>query len=153
MTTDVDSDCGSTSGSYSADGSHFLVDAVYWEEVALKDRIALCNHTLFEPVAFNVFQFRYLSEDVRVDLTHRCLHRFRQGGWQRENDPLLTLATVVYLKNVDGIYPLGKEIVGIGDLKQGSFFTGPHELRTTALLDRFNCDRIHRGSMICSQNL
>jgi hypothetical protein len=129
-----------TNGSYAADGSHLQVDAVYWEEAARKDPVALCNHSFFEPVAPGVFQFRFLNEDVRVDLTQRCLRRFREGMWQIVDDPLLSLATVVYLKNVDGVYPLGRDIVGIADLKQGSFFAGPHELRTASLLKRFGDD-------------
>lgn len=139
MTTEFDSS-RSAPGSYAADGSHLEVDAVYWEEVARKDRIALCNHTLFEPVTPDGFQFRFLNEDVRVDLRHHCLRRFLEGIWRRENDPLLTLAAVVYLKNVNGVYPLGGDIVGVADLKQGSFFTGPHELRTASLLNRFGDD-------------
>ena len=116
------------------------MDAVYWEEVAGKDRTALCNHTFFEPVSANEFQFRFLNENIRVDLSHHCLRRYREGMWQLEDDPLLTLATVVYLNNVDGVYPLGRDIVGIADLKQGNFFAGPHELRTAALLKRFGGD-------------
>ena len=126
--------------SYAADGSHLKVDAVFWEKVAARDRTALCNHTFFEPVAADVFQFRFLNENVRVDLSNHCLLRCREGRWQREDDPLLTLATLVYLNNVDGVYPLGRDIVGIADLKQGSFFTGPHELRTASLLKRFGDD-------------
>jgi hypothetical protein len=128
------------SEAYAADGSHLKVDAAYWEEAAGKDRIVLCNQTLFETVAHDEFQFRFLDEDVRLDLHHHCLRRNRDGMWQREDDPLLTLATVVYLKNVDGVYPLGRDIVGISDLKQGGFFTGPHELRTASLLKRFGDD-------------
>ena len=129
-----------TSAAYASDGSHLEVDAVYWEDVSRKDRVALCNHTFFEPVNSDTFQFRFLNEDVRVDLAHQCLRRLREGIWQRENDPLLTLATVVYLKNVDAVYPMGRDIVGIADLKQGSFFAGPHELRTASLLERFGGD-------------
>jgi hypothetical protein len=125
---------------YAGDGSHLQIDAVYWEQAGRKDRVALCNHTFFEPVAPDTFQFRFLNEDVRVDLACQCLRRLREGVWQRENDPLLTLATVVYLKNVDAVYPLGRDIVGIADLKQGSFFAGPHELRTATMLERFGGD-------------
>lgn len=129
-----------TPGAYASDGSHLQVDAVFWKEIARRDRVVLCNYTFFEPVAPDEFQFRFLNEDVRVDLSRQCLRRYREGVWQRENDPLLTLATLVYLKNVDGIYPLGRDIVGTADLKQGSFFAGPHELRTATLLERFGGD-------------
>jgi Domain of unknown function (DUF3786) len=116
------------------------VDGDYWKAAAGRDRIALCNYTLFEPVAPEEIQFRFLNEDVRVDLSHRCLRRFREGQWQGEDDPLLTLATVIYLKNIDALYPLGRDIVGIADLREGSFFAGPHELQTASLLNRFGGD-------------
>lgn len=122
---------------YSGDGSHLDVDAVYWEEAARKDRIALCNHTFFDVVAADQLQFRFLNQDVRVDLSNRCLLRNRDGGWQMDDDPLLKLATVVYLKNVNAVYPLGQDMVGVKDLKEGHFFAGPHELRTGPLMERF----------------
>jgi Domain of unknown function (DUF3786) len=128
------------SGIYAADGSHLQIDAVYWQDVARRDRTALCNYTFFEPVARDLLQFRFLNEAVRVDLSNHSLLRRRQGVWRMDPDPLLTLATVVYLKNVRAVYPLGQDIVGVGDLKEGHFFAGPHELRTAALLSRFGND-------------
>ncbi len=122
---------------YSGDGSHLDVDAVYWTAVALRDRLDLCNYTFFEAASPDQLQFRFLNQDVRVDLSHRCLLRHREGGWQMDDDPLLKLATVVYLKNINAVYPLGQDIVGVKELKEGHFFTGPHELRTAPLLERF----------------
>jgi hypothetical protein len=125
---------------YSADGSHLGVDAFYWEQVARRDRIALCNYTFFEPVTPDQLQFRFLNEDLRVDLSNHCLLRFREGAWQVDADPLLTLSTVVYLKSINAVYPLGSDMVGVRDLKEGHFFAGPHELRTAPLLERFGHD-------------
>ena len=125
---------------YSGDGSHLDVDAVYWHDASARDRNALCNFTFFEPVAADQLQFRFLNQNVRVDLSNRCLLRCRQGVWCEDPDPLLTLATVVYLKNIRSVYPLGQDIVGVRDLKEGHFFTGPHELRTADLLSRFGND-------------
>jgi len=125
---------------YSGDGSHLDVDAVYWQEVARRDRVALCNYTFFEPRGPDQLQFRFLNDNVRVDLSSRCLLRCMEGGWQMRDDPLLTLATVVYLKNVHAVYPLGNDMVGVKDLKEGHFFAGPHELRTDPLVARFGSD-------------
>ncbi len=129
-----------TSKPYAGDGSHLNVDAVYWEQVARRDRIALCNNTFFELVGPDQLQFRFLNEDVRVDLSGRCLLRCREGDWHMNDDSLLTLATVVYLKNISAVYPLGNDMVGIKDLKEGHFFAGPHQLRTAPLLVRFGND-------------
>lgn len=125
---------------YAGDGSHLDVDAAYWDEVARRDRLALCNFTFFEPVAPDQLQFRFLSENVRVDLACRRLLRCSQSGWQADDDPLLTLAVIMYLKNTRAVYALGNDIVGIKDLKEGHFFAGPHALRTGRLVDRFGTD-------------
>ncbi|MCU0539046.1 MAG: DUF3786 domain-containing protein, partial [Desulfobacterales bacterium] len=51
--------------------------------------------------------------------------------------PLLELAVVLYLITVQDVYPLGRDIVGPNDLKEGHFFRGPHEFKTAPLIDRF----------------
>jgi hypothetical protein len=129
-----------TPKTYSGDGSHLDVDGIYWEDVARRDRVALCNYTFFEPMGPDQLQFRFLNEDVRVDLSDHCLLRNRQGVWQLDDDPLLMLAAVVYLRNINAVYPLGNDMVGVKDLKEGHFFAGPHELRTASLVERFGSD-------------
>ena len=53
---------------------------------------------------------------------------------------MLALATVIYLKNVQQIHPLGRDMVSAKALKEGHFFTGPHEFRIDPLLKRFGQD-------------
>lgn len=125
---------------YAANGSHLDVDRVYWDEVMARDRISLCNWTFFEPVDDDCLQFCFLNETVRIDLLRGCLLRPIEGAWTTSPDPLLTLATVMYLKNVQAVYPLGKDIVGIKELKEGHFFVGPHALRTGPLMKKFAND-------------
>jgi hypothetical protein len=126
---------------YAPDGSHLTVDGSYWEEVFKRDRTDLCNFTFFEEAAPDTLQFRFLNEMIRIDLTRRGLFREAANGqWKATDDPLLSLATVMYLKGIDGVYPMGRDIVGAKDLKEGHFFTGPHEFRTQPLLHRFADD-------------
>jgi len=125
---------------YAFDGSHLDVDAIYWREVAARDRLGLCNITFFDAVASDILQFHFLNEDVRIDLSQRCLLRPNESGWEKSDDPLLTLATVMYLKNIQSVYPMGTDIVGSRDLKEGHFFSGPHAFRTHTLLNRFQND-------------
>lgn len=75
-----------------------------------------------------------------VDLDTRCLKQNQRGRWHRLTDPLLELATVLYLSNVRELVPMGREIVGLKDLKEGHFFQGPHELNLDPLLNRFGDD-------------
>jgi hypothetical protein len=125
---------------YAPDGSHLEADRIYWHELSQKDITSLCNVTFFEAVEADRLQFQFLNETVRIDLRKRCLLRPTDDGWQVSDDPLLTLSTVMYLNNVERVYPMGKDIVGIKDLKEGHFFAGPHELRLDSLIERFGHD-------------
>lgn len=126
---------------YAPDGSHLEVAKEYWQAAAARPIIDVSNLTFFEPVGAGRFQFRFLNEDVRVDLNARCLLRPDATGlWAASKDPLLALATVIYLKNVRQVYPLGQDIVSAKELKEGHFFTGPHRFRIDPLLNRFGQD-------------
>ena len=125
---------------YAPDGSRVSTAAEYWDELQQKDITSLCNLTLFEPFASHQVLFRFLNEDVLVDIKNRCLKRRAEQQWAPTADPLLELATVLYLINVKDIYPVGKDIVGVKDLKEGHFFQGPHALRTEPLLRRYGND-------------
>jgi hypothetical protein len=81
--------------------------------------------------------FHFLNEEVLVDVAGRCLKRHAGRGWEKTQDPLLELVTVIYLNHVKKLYPLGSDIVGVKDLKEAHFFQGPHELRTDPLLQRY----------------
>lgn len=130
-----------TPPAYAPDGSHLLVDDMYWRAAGERDSVTLCNLTFFEPVGPGVLQFSFLNESLRIDFGARTLQRPGDDGeWQATNDPLLTLVTVIYLKNVQSVFPLGGDIVSAKELKEGHFFTGPHVFRTDPLLERYGRD-------------
>ena len=125
---------------FAPDGSRVSVAAEYWDELQQKETTALCNLTLFEPISPHQLRFRFLNEDILVDIKDRCLKRRAGQAWEPTADPLLELATVLYLINVKDIYPVGRDIVGVKDLKEGHFFQGPHVLKTEPLLRRYGND-------------
>lgn len=125
---------------YAPDGSHLEVDGLYWQAVAERDVTTLINFTFFDLAAPEILQFPFLNEEIRIDLAKRTLLRRQGTAWEMSDDPLLTLAAVVYLKNIAAIYPLGSDIVGVKDLKENHFFTGPHEFRLQPLIKRFEKD-------------
>ena len=125
---------------YAPDGSHLSVDPAYWQAVAQRDLLALCNFTFFESPQPGCLQFRFLNQTLQIDVKRHTLLHCEANQWLPCNDPLLELVTVLYLKNVQAVYPMGQDIVGIKDLKEGHFFTGPHELRIDPLLKRFGED-------------
>ena len=122
------------------DGSEAEVDPVYWDQVAQRNSTELANMTLFTPVSERQLTFKFLNEEIMVDLEAHCLKRKQGDTWTRTSDSLLELATVMYLINVDELVPVGREIVGIKDLKEGHFFQGPHELKLDPLLNRYGED-------------
>jgi hypothetical protein len=125
---------------YAPDGSRVTVAAEYWDQLQAKDVTSLCNLTLFNPISPGRLVFRFLGEDIMVDIEKRCLKRTGKSGWETTDDPLLELVTVMYLINVNDIHPIGRDIVGVKDLKEGHFFQGPHALKTDPLLKRFGHD-------------
>ena len=122
------------------DGSRVSVSEKYWNDLLNRDVTSLCNLTLFTPLSSSQILFPFLKEDVVVDLGKRCLMRLKENVWQKTDDPLLELVTVVYLINVSEIYPIGRDIVGVKDLKEGHFFRGPHVLKTDPLIERYGHD-------------
>ena len=125
---------------YAPDGSRVKVAPAYWDDLKQKDVTAMCNLTLFTPVSPDRVMFQFLNEEVMVDIENCCLKRKVNDKWAISDDPLLELVTVMYLINVTDIYPVGRDIVGVKDLKEGHFFQGPHALKTDPLLKRYGSD-------------
>jgi hypothetical protein len=122
---------------YAPDGSHLDVDAEYWNAAAGRDRTALCHLTFFELVDGGRMQFPFLGTPVQVDFESRCLRRKKEEAWLPTRDPLLEMVAVIYLASVRELLPMGKDIVGVKDLKEGHFFAGPHVLQLDPLVQRF----------------
>ena len=118
------------------DNTQTSVDPIYWDELQKKELNFLCNLTLFNPVSDDQLSFPFLNETILVDIKDRCLKRSGGKDWEKTDDPLLELVTVLYLTGVNDIYPLGKDIVGAKDLKEGHFFQGPHALKVDGLIQR-----------------
>jgi hypothetical protein len=125
---------------YAPDGSHVAVDPGYWQQLADADLSLLCNRTGFDLLPGGRLGFRFLEAEVQVDPGARCIRRLQAGNWVRAEDPLLELVTVLYLIRVKDIHPLGRDLVGPKDLKEGHFFQGPHALKIDPLLERYGED-------------
>lgn len=128
---------------YAPDGSHLEPAEEYWEAAGRRDAMTICNLTLFDRVGDGRFRFRFLDQPMEIDLTNRCLKQLydEENEGETVDDPLLTMVTVLYLKNVQQLFPIGQDIVGSKELKEGHFFSGPHEFRLAPLVHRFGEDR------------
>jgi hypothetical protein len=129
-----------TTKRYAPDGSHLQLNAIQWEDLARRPLEDLANLTLALPLPGDRLQFRFLGEDILVDIPNHCLMRVRQNDDLPLDDPLLELVTLVYLNQVNSVLPLDRDIVGLQDLKESHFFVGPHELRTANVLERYGDD-------------
>jgi hypothetical protein len=127
---------------FAPDGSRVTAAPEYWDRLQSKDINSLCNVTLFNPLSPGRVLFRFLREDIMVDIDNRCLKRKGGNDWEKSDDPLLELVTVLYLVNVKDIYPIGTDIVGTKDLKEGHFFQGPHALKIDPLIKRYGRDLV-----------
>ena len=125
---------------FAPDRSPVEVPERFWDELQTRELNALCNWTLFRLESDRQMAFHFLNEEVLVDVAERCLKRDDGRGWEKTQDPLLELVTVIYLNHVRKLYPLGSDIVGVKDLKEAHFFQGPHVLQTDPLLQRYGQD-------------
>lgn len=125
---------------YAPDGSHLKVAAEHWNRLNQKDLLQLSAQTQFRLTPDGRLVFKFLNRSVMVDPPSCCLQQRVGTRWETFDDPLLELASILYLNNVKDVYPLGRDIVGASDLKEGHFFQGPHELRIAPLVERFGRD-------------
>lgn len=116
------------------------VPSEYWEKLREKDINTLCNFTLANPHPSGGLLFRFLQEDIWVDVRNRSLKRLKGGRWSTADDPLLELVTLLYLINVTAFYPLGKEMISPRELKEAHYFKGHHSLDFGPLLERYGND-------------
>ncbi|MGD9330025.1 MAG: DUF3786 domain-containing protein [Desulfobacterales bacterium] len=125
---------------YAPDGSHLRPNAILWKDLEARSPEELANLTLAQPMPGGRLRFRFLSEDIVVDIPNHCLTRTCGNQDVPLEDSLIELVTLAYLNQVDAILPLDHDIVGLQDLKEAHFFVGPHELRTAKVLDRYGDD-------------
>jgi len=125
---------------YDPHGHLVKVPQEYWDELAKRDIHTLCNLTLSEAYASDGLIFRFLQEDILVDIKHHCLRHPHDNAWKKTDDPLLELITLLYMKDVNSFHPLGKDMVTTKDLKEAHYFKGPHDLNLGPLLERYGND-------------
>ncbi len=126
-------------------GKIVQVPPEYWDNLQKRDITRLCNFTLANPYPessepFKGLVFRFLSENIRVDFEEKCLKRLKNGKWEETDDKLLELVSLVYFTGVNSFHSIGKDIVGIKDLKEAHYFTGKHMLKLDPIVERYGYD-------------
>ncbi|MFC1489248.1 DUF3786 domain-containing protein [Thermodesulfobacteriota bacterium] len=128
----------------------FVVPEEYWDDLKKRDHDKLCEDSLARKHAPGGLRVRFLEEDVLVDTESRCIRRSEEGRWEKINYPLLELIILVYLLNASS-HSLSHEMISVSDLKTAHFFQGPHELKTSPLLERYGYDL--EGFKMVAENL
>ncbi len=121
-------------------GHPVKVPPAYWDKLKERDMNTLCNLTLSNPCSPEELVFHSFQEDVRIDLKNRCLKRLCNNAWEKINDPLLELITLLYMTRVDSFHPLGRDLVSKKDLKEAHYFKDQHDLNLVPLLERYGND-------------
>ena len=116
------------------------VPAEYWDNLQRRDLQKLCNFTLAQPHSAGGLVIPCLAQELWVDVENRCLKLLQDGHWEAADDPLLELVTLLYLNKVQGLYPVGRDMVAPQELKEGHYFSGPHALPLKPLLERYGDD-------------
>ena len=129
-----------TQAAYASDGSHLRQTDRQWQDLSQRSVEELANLTIALPLPGSRLQFRFLNEDIQVDIPNQRLLHIHDGNGTPLEDPLLELVTLTYLNRVDTVLPLDRDIVGLQDLKESHFFAGPHELQTDPVLERYGKD-------------
>jgi hypothetical protein len=125
---------------YAPDGSHLKTNRIYWQQLEKRNPAELANLTLCDPGPGTSLEFPFLGQPLRVDIRNRSLLEKSNSEWVIREDPLLELAALIYFSHIQRLHPLGREIVGLADLKESHFFVGPHELRLDVMRARFGND-------------
>ncbi len=117
-----------------------IVPAEYWEGLAKRDMTSLCGLTLAEPHPEGGLVFSFLGQYLWVDIRNRRLAALRRDLWETLDDPVLELLALLYFTKVQTIFPLGRDLIGVKDLKEAHYFRAQHALDLGALLERYGDD-------------
>jgi len=116
------------------------VPSEYWDELATRDIPGLCGLTLAEPHPEGGLVFPSLNRLIWLDTGARRLAALRQDRWEAVDDPRLEVLALLYFTRVQAMHPVGRDIVGIKDLKEAHYFKDQHALDLGPLLECFGED-------------
>ena len=120
-------------------GEGVTVPEEYWRELSNRNIADLCeNAGAIRRSTFSVI-LPFFHSSLRIDVEKKQVCIDLRGQWVTINHPLTVLMAVVYLLNVTEAEPLG-QMVGVQELKSFHFFRGPHKLKISPVLKRYEND-------------
>jgi hypothetical protein len=128
-----------TSPQRTPEGEIIQVPPERWDELQKRSVEQICQDSLVSPHPPEGFWFRFLSDDVLVDIQKRRIYQIAADTRETIDHPLMELVILVYLLNVTPVL-LAQEMISVNDLKDAHFFQGPHALKTGPVLERYGND-------------
>jgi Domain of unknown function (DUF3786) len=120
-------------------GNRVKVPSTHWEDLGKADPDSICRNAGARPNPPHGFLLPFLEEHLLVNLRERTISRLAEKNWERIENSLVELVSLVYLIKAGPQTPTG-EMVSVQELRTAHFFTGPHAIRTRPLVDRFGHD-------------
>jgi hypothetical protein len=111
----------------------------YWDELGARDIRELRRNAGAHPSPPDTILLPFLDEHLLLEPGDRRLLRQGRARWEPVDDPLLELVCLVYLLNASPSTEQGR-MVGVRELRNAHFFTGPHDLDLQPLAARFGRD-------------
>lgn len=111
----------------------------YWDKLKAMDPHDVCKRSLARIHPSGGFVLRFFQKNILVDIENREISELKQDKQERMDMPLLDLLCLVYLLNVSS-RSFADDMISVQELKNASFFRGPHELKTAPLIARYGND-------------
>lgn len=109
----------------------------FWDKLQQRRPLDLCQVLLGRLYGDYGVVFRSLNKDFLLDCQERCLKAWSDTSWEVISQPQLELITLLYLLKAEAALPPSGELIGVPDLRESHYFTGPHRLPLDDLLARF----------------
>lgn len=117
--------------------SQIEIPEQFWDKIQQRRPIDLCQLLPGRLYGDQGIIFSSLNQEFLLDCRERCLKTFSGQDWEVVSQPQLELITLLYLLKADAAIPPSQELIGIADLREAHYFTGPHALPLEELLARF----------------
>ncbi len=122
-----------------SDGVLVQVPPEYWTELKNKDHNQICKKASVTMPSNGIFHIPFFNKTIIADVEKKNLFFKKKPVPKRIENTLLELMTLVYLLNVTS-HKIENVMVSVKELKNASFFQGPHILETSHLIKQYGND-------------
>ncbi len=122
-----------------SDGVLVSVPPGYWTELQNTDHGEICKKACVTMPSKGTFHIPFFNKTIIADVEKKNLFFRKSPVPKRIENTLLELMTLVYLLNATS-HGIENVMVSVKELKDASFFQGPHILETSHLIKQYGND-------------